>query len=414
MLTAATSLTNWFRACLMLVATMATPAWSADATGRHYDLRLPGALVGGNAKTWMRQAHLSFTVVDGKPRRARLGPPRGWTIAGWSGTVDHIELTTHDGGWRATVDTHVSSNGVSTGRYTFTLNFNEADRQVTGAYEATLNGKPASKGPVRGLAFDVPWRMIDPADALYTVQLVGVLPRGEVMTLYLDHQADGFAPAFAFAPSFTRRPLDVDASGLSVKNGRLIGRVHVTRINRGQPDGGERSVFGTYELDARIGPDRVLGEFKGATIDGAQVAGPAWGESTYRPALPARLACSVKLENGLNGGADWQNRAFFRFNLMGGQAKGGKFFNNKGVYTGRFDAANLTLIGGAVRGEMRAVVLKSGAVSEGLYVFQLDGRMVGHVLCGRFHSTHEGKHVRDGYFVGGVQPLPAEPDDARP
>ena len=158
------------------------------------------------------------------------------------------------------------------------------------------------------------------------------------------------------------------------------------------------------DLNLEVAGDRVSGTHAG-TFEDKQGRGAVWGEASPRPPAPAPtqpLDVWLKLEDGLFGGADWQNRAFFSFTVVGGRGDAGTLSNNKGIYTARFDRARLDINGGSLTGTLHGTVL-SGDVTAGEYVFELDGWMIGDVLAGRF-TTRKGDQTKTGYFVGGVTP----------
>ena len=251
---------------------------------------------------------------------------------------------------------------------------------------------------------------LDLADSVWTVQLVRALPKEETLTLYLNRSQGRFSSAFAFSPNVSRRPVDVDASKLRLSEGELVGTVSATRLNTRQPDGGERSVFGRYEIKARLNLSLLRGEHSGKTLENRAVKGEVWGEVRSRRALPKSPRIWVKLEDGYAGGAMWQNRVFFRATLnKNGKLVEGSADNNKGVFQADLTAAQLELGDDRVSGTLRSTVRKSGSVSLGDYSFRLDGQRAGDVLYGRFYTTYAGKEDHSGYFRGRHQPLTLAP-----
>ena len=236
-------------------------------------------------------------------------------------------------------------------------------------------------------------------DGLVVMVLDDALPRGEPLKVYLDRKDGRCRAAFAFATSFSRRPFEIDASGLMVVDGELSGTVTVVRtVSRTKIT----PVLGSYQVRAKIVGDQIRGSHVGGFGD-AKVAGDLWGDVLPRPDLPqGAVKVAMKLEDGLLGGQDWQNRAFFDFTMDMGKATMGKLFNNKGVYRGQFDRAELQVMEGRIRGQLVATVL-DGGVTAGQYTFDLDGPMVGHDFMGIF-TTHLGGQSKTGYFVGTLQP----------
>jgi hypothetical protein len=84
------------------------------------------------------------------------------------------------------------------------------------------------------------------------------------------------------------------------------------------------------------------------------------------------------------------------------KADKGKLFNNKGVYRGQFDRADLQMTEGRIRGQLVGTVF-DGGVTAGHYTCDLDGLVVGHSFMGIF-TTHLGDQSKTGYFVGTLHP----------
>jgi hypothetical protein len=390
-----------------VVAAAAVPA-AAQETLEAVELRLDNALQGGVAseKNWMRTAHLGLTfrgadAAAGRVGVGRGGRPGGWNVAGWSGRVERLAVQRENDRITGTVEVLVSSNTVGAGRHVFTLDARVNDGKATGSFTAR-HGDAAAAGKVSGTARPFTQAKTNPQDALYVVALDGSLPRSEVLTVYLNVEAGGVRNGFAFAPSFSRRPFEVDASGLTVRGTAVTGVVRILRV---PPGSDVRKELGRYDLNLEVAGDRVSGTYAG-TFEDKQMRGAVWGEASPRPPAPAPtqpLDVWLKLEDGLFGGADWQNRAFFKFTVVGGRGDAGSLTNNKGIYTARFDRARLDIDGGSLTGTLHGTVL-SGGVTAGEYVFELDGWMIGDVLAGRFTTRKGGDQTKTGYFVGGVTP----------
>ncbi|HEX8915949.1 MAG TPA: hypothetical protein VF796_26615, partial [Humisphaera sp.] len=241
---------------------------------------------------------------------------------------------------------------------------------------------------------------------------------GEVLRIHLDVWGGRAVTSFGSAPSYSRRPFDVDASGLRADASRVWGDLVVSRLaGDGKPAGdGRRVEVGRYTVDVRSGSGGALrGAFVGTTVDSALAGGDAWADAAPRPA-PAGQAgphkVFVKLEDGLAGGADWQNRVFFDFVATDGRAAAGRANNNKGIYTAEFRGADLRWDGQAFAGTLDCAVVESGIVTRGAYHVRLDGHMVGPDCYGRFATTLGDSPVKSGYFVGRVEPSAAQPSAA--
>ena len=255
---------------------------------------------------------------------------------------------------------------------------------------------PARGGEVTGRISPCEPVEREPYHGVWTIHFVKGLPKDEVLTVYANEERGVFTSAFAFSPNFSRRPFEIDVSGLKVVNGQLQGRLVATRLNKREPDGGERSQFADYAVEG--------GVFKGTTVDGVPVQGEVWTE--VRPRRSGNYAHRVwlKLEDGFAGGAMWQNRVFFDFEMKDGKFVEGRATNNKGVFDALMTNADVEIDGDSFSGTLRSTIKKSGSVRPGNYVFRLVGHRAGDVLCGRFYTVLEGEEDHSGYFVGLLKP----------
>ncbi len=367
------------------------------------DLRLANALQLGGAKEWQRLAHVSLIFTDGVLQSGRVGPFHGgliggWSTVAWTGRFDGGDLRLEGDTLTGTMKAYVTSNEVGRGEHAFTIDADLKDGRATGKFTA-VHGGAKTAGGVNGVYRQIVPVPADAEDGLMVLALDGALPRGEVLKVYLDRQGGNYRAAFAFATPFSRRPFEIDATGLTLKDGELSGTVNVIRnVTRTKID----PLLGSYQVRAKVAGDRISGSHSGR-FGADEGGGDVWGEVLPRPELPhGAVQVSMKLEDGLFGGADWQNRAFFDFSMNMGKADTGKLSNNKGVYRGRFAGAELTVTEDRVRGHIVGTVL-DGDVTPGRYTFDIDGPKVGNYFMGVF-TTRLGDQTKKGYFVGTLGP----------
>jgi hypothetical protein len=383
----------------VLLLLIAAPAWAETRV----DFHLNKALLGGTAKDWQRTVHISLTLKDGVAELGKIGPARGgsiggWSTVGWTGRVEGVDVRRTGDKVTGTIRAYVTSNELDTGEYTFAIDGEMKDGKLAGKF-ASKCGKLEATGPIMGDG-ERPAAKVDVEDSILILVLDKALPKGEVMKIYLDRKDGKFRSAFAFATSHSRRPFEIDAADLAIKDGELAGTIKVLRTIGKTKD---QPLLGSYQVKAKIQGASLRGSHAGQ-LDADKGAGDVWGEIANRPTIPDSVHVSTKLEDGLFGPSFWQNRAFFDFLMNMGKANSGKMFNNKGVYKGRFDRAELTLSGDRMKGRVEGTVLE-GAVVAGSYVFELDGQMVGPYFAGQF-TTRLGDKTKTGYFVGGVSIVP--------
>jgi hypothetical protein len=378
---------------------------SRDSAAVFVELRLFNALIGGRAKEWQREARVSFWLENNKASHARIGPKPGWSIAGWCGCVEKLSMKVEGGRLTGGITARISSNEVDPGEYDFVLSGENTDKSVRGTFTSQHNGKSFTNRSFSGVMRHGFLPQLDNQDVVYTLHIVEALPRKEPMTLYLDRQGGAFLAAFAFAPTYSRRPFEVDASGLQVEDDNLHGEVLVFRSRMAELQEGGAEGRSRYRVQARLETGTVLGTYSGTNPEGNAAKGPLWGHLEARPAVPSAAKVFLKLEDGFSGGAYWQNRVFFNFIAQNGRASTGKADNNKGIFSARFDGADLEFQGVRILGTVHATVLDSKSVHHGPYLFRLDGLNVGNVLSGRFTTLRDTEELKGGYFVGGLEAI---------
>lgn len=390
------------RAALVILA-LAAPAKLPAA--EFFDLRLQGALSSDDAgvRDWVLSPRLRFTMVDGEASHPVIELKRGWVVPSWKGVVDSIGVEREGGDLKGVAEVRVHSSIGVTGAYRISFEAKPVAGGMQGSFVSTGPGARRLEGSLRGSVHQVAPPVIDPEESVWTVQLVGALPKGETLTVYLNRSGGQFTSAFALSPNASRRPMEVDAKRLKFSDGRLAGSVSVSRLNAREPDGGERSSFGQFNLEAKLEGAALRGRHSGGELEGVPEGGGIWGEIRPRRALPESTEVWVKLEDGYTGGAMWQNRVFFKATLgAGGGLVEGKADNNKGVFEAELTGAQLALADERIVGMLHSTVHESGSVRRGDYSFRLVGSRAGDVLCGRFYTSYAGEESHTGYFVGGI------------
>lgn len=384
---------------------------TAETEVREVSLRMQ-ATVGGKGHDSYRAGVLGLTLHDGKVVAGRIGKADhgfigGWDVSGWTGRVDRVDVKLANGRLAGTVDVTISSNAVRSGTLRYVIDAKVDGDAVRGQAQLRAGEEVLATTPCEGTIGSAAVVAPSARDALVVIALDRALPRGEVLRVHLDCRGGRIVTAFGFASSYSRRPFDVDASGLRVEDARIAGDIVVTRLSRDDSDtAGQRLTFGKYAIDVKLADHALRGWFTGTTVENEAVRGDAWGDVMLRGddlATTGKHRVFVKLEDGLVGGADWQNRVFFNLDTTDGKAATGKVNNNKGVYSAELRGAVLEWDGKAFAGTLDCVVV-DGSISKGSYRIRLDGRMIGRDCCGRFQTRLEDKDVKTGYFIGRIEP----------
>ena len=209
----------------------------------------------------------------------------------------------------------------------------------------------------------------------------------------------------AYSPRFNHAVHEVDAAGLKLRDGRLLGELKVTvEPDPYKPKDG-KPIPCTYTIDAAVQDGGLAGTFRGKWGADA-VAGAVAGLYQAPPQIGDTYNLSLKMEVGVTGkGAPWHKRTYISVQVKDGKATGGKVSNNKGGFQATFDKADLRLREGKISGTIVATVT-SGQVDTGTYTFTIDGSLVGDQIIGQFQSALGGRVVKSGPFMGGIALTP--------
>ena len=373
--------------------------------GTFYDLRLDNALISENPKNrdWVLSPRIQFTLQDGKVLRPVIELKRGWVVPSWKGVVESLEiLEATEKSLKLNVSAKINSSIGVRGKYNFQIEVNLENGQAIGKYTSRHDSGEVRDDDVSGKFEEVEEVCLDPGNAVWTIQFVKGLPKDETLTVYLTTQQEKVVTAFAISPNTTRRSIDVDTSGLKLDGNQLSGKLTANRLNTREPDGGERSTFGIYELNAKLTNNAISGNFSGTTLADSPVQGEIWGEVRPIRKLPESPTIFLKLEDGYVGGAMWQNRVFFKAHLENGKFRDGTADNNKNVFKAELSGAEFNVTSSRIRGTLQSTVHSSGSVKEGEYEFQIKGLRAGDLFHGRFYTFYQGKEDHSGYFIGSI------------
>ncbi|MCC5830124.1 MAG: hypothetical protein JJU36_11815 [Phycisphaeraceae bacterium] len=361
----------------------------------------------GIDKPWQRRAVVELSLRDGQVTGGAaytLGSP---TYGEWSGYLEEPDLRLTQGRLRGRVTLNYHGGRQERKSVRLEIDALVIGDHVGGRYQApegTADPKTprlitgqftASKDDVRRPPFPMVLNLHD---------LLG--DGGHTLRLHLASDARGKIQGFGFSPTFNRATHWLDDASLEIEDGHLRGRLRITAhtdsFQPGHPATWPLDVTIDVKLDGRHGVGAHHGTLAGRPARGivdARMVDP------HTPADPQPLA--IKLEDGLIGGAAWQNRAFLTFTIKDGQVVPGRFFSNKDVWQGSLEGGTARFVGDRIEAELRARV-EDGTVESGRYDIRIDGAMVGGVLGGQFEVKHESGRERTGQFVGSLGTRPPE------
>jgi hypothetical protein len=243
-----------------------------------------------------------------------------------------------------------------------------------------------------------------PTQSLAFIRLHDAMKEGPVL-LHLSLADDGLINGLAYASGYNHQPHTVDASGLTLSDNTLRGKVTVSIV----PDAykpPERFTL-AYELDVRIEDDAITGSFtgndRGSAVKGAVTGDLRAKRVTERPITINTISgCELQLGYSLHAAGratgEWAgvpiNHANVRFALEDGKVTEVQVFNPVNPRTFSADVAEATLkVNGDQLTGTVSFDLRSDVVREGRYVFTFEAIIDGDRLIGFWRGTHDGKDI---------------------
>jgi hypothetical protein len=207
---------------------------------------------------------------------------------------------------------------------------------------------------------------------------------------------DGKAVAAAsFSPLVHPVWRRVDASALSLKRGRLSGKLAwpATEADEDLPAAEAREV--ALNLDLRNGA---------AAVDAKKRTSVATLAVT--PVFPERAEVELAFDAPLAGGERWRRRAVARLELSGGTVATSAFLNGRAEpgWSGVTETLSLERPTGGFDGALEATVA-SATVQPGTYTVRFKSEIVGPWIVGTFESDLAGDPVGKGDFTGWFAPV---------
>jgi len=221
-------------------------------------------------------------------------------------------------------------------------------------------------------------------DGVLPVRVENVAGTGRFLDLRLELR-DGQVVAGVGRASFTRSPAELDVTGLSVADGQVAGELKVNLVS----DGYAAATNFTCKIEAPLAVDKFL----------------------PRP-LPNGVArLTMNCENVVTQVAKKGGGRRLVIELA---TRDGKAFAARAVPTGsmtdvafatRATRCTVTSVDGKLAGEIEvALTQQSGDLKPILYVYTLDGRIVGDMATGRIATKCDGKDAGEtGTFVASVR-----------
>jgi len=236
---------------------------------------------------------------------------------------------------------------------------------------------------------------IKSGNCLYSVVLYDVLPRGGYFKLFLSSTSGIITHGFATSPNSSNFTHSIDISELKLNGSKLSGVVKVAL----KPDSwtSYKTPLCIFSINADIIDTEIMGSYTGS-INNGDIKGDIDGSLYLKPLLSTRGRMTIKLENGLTGGKEWENRAFLNFDFNEDEILKGNISNNHTDMKGTVDNGQVKIDENQISFEVSITAAMGGNVDTGNYNFKGIGTVVGVYCAGSFQTFRDNKFVKEGNF----------------
>lgn len=233
-------------------------------------------------------------------------------------------------------------------------------------------------------------------DCTYKMTLHHALGQGKFIDVYLASTGGKITGGFASSPNFNNAMHIVEASRLTIGEGKVAGDLGVTVLPDSWIPPDHKPIPCVFALDCAVANGEIAGGFKGKA-GGNAAEGALEGAQEDKLKLDNITGGTLRLENGLAGAGNHMARAFVSMEIKDGKVTGGRVGNNhdkemKGPVTGgafKLNGDQWTL-------RVEFTVESAGSVTRGKYVATASGTFVGSMAAGAFTCTHEQGRVKEG------------------
>jgi len=362
---------------------------------------------GLDRSVWGRAAYPRFVLKDGKVVQAVMHGHGGKQIEYFEAVFTRTDLKLDTTGLSGTAELTASGGD----KYIYTLQAAVGGTRVAGTFGKTVNGKAAEGNRFTGVIEPVPQVPAD--NAVWNIELIGAVPGGKHLNVYLPCVGGTFRDGMAYAGTWNHTYHDVVPAALKLATraaeAAATGKINVTMNPDPYVPADHKPVAASYDIDAAWRDGCVSGTFKGV-FGGKDVAGAIVGRLTAIPPVPEPAAVSVKLDNGTCDGAPWHRRTYINFVAVKGKADAGGMGNNKGGWQGTFKGAEIAYGGATFTATIRGTVDTSHSSKTGAYTFKLTGKSIGGELIGKCDTYLDGKLAKQNTdFMGTIRAADAAP-----
>lgn len=372
---------------------------------KHASIDLLRAIpLGGDKPSNVR---LSFSLHDGKAHSAVLWPPGSMVDTSFAAVVESSDLAVEakrvqlSGGVKFRV---LPQGAEKFKHYTLQIKAQMVGQRLAGNFAALDGGgKQVLTGMLHGtLTADEPPTH---EQALYVLVLHDV-PDSTYSQIYLRWSPDTKTfRGFGTTPDWNNATHPLTCT-LVRQGNKISGDIALTVTPDPWIPKDHQVRAATFTIAGEVRDWQISGSYSGKFAD-TDVKGKVSGELQVGNEIRAPLRATVKIENGLIGGSDWQNRAFISFEVdaQGKIIPGGSVGNNHTKLSGKVDGGTFKWDPtGALAAEIELTVAPTDKPTAGKYKVVVTGGATCDRAGGTFQTYFDGKLVKSGTMWVMVKP----------
>jgi hypothetical protein len=348
-----------------------------------------------NSKIYNRRTTLSISFKDGKAYGARFDPVGSIVDVSMQIHVKNADLKMTGPLLKLTTVSQIIRQKGDTITATHIFTGSVIGNVAAGTLRSRFGDKESPEsGSFLGKVSDGS-DPINKNDCLYSVILYNVLPRGGYFRLFLSASDGKITHGFATSPNSSNFTHSIDISELKINGTRLTGNIKVTL----KPDSwtSYKSPYCMFSVSAEIIDKEIIGTYTGF-INNSDIKGDLDGSLYPKPTLAKSGKMTIKVENALTGGLDWENRAFLNFEFNGNRISEGNISNNHTDMKGTVDGGIIKFDANQISFEVDIAAAEGAHIDSGKYKIKGGGTVVGIYCAGSFKTFRDDKFIKSGNF----------------
>jgi len=348
-----------------------------------------------NGKLYQRRSIFTATVINGKVYGARFDPPGSIVDVSMQINVINADIKLNGPKLLAKIVSQIITQAGDTIMANHLFDGYLIGDVAAGNVRLKLNGKECDEpGSFLGNV-ETGATQLQPGECLQTIVLYDVLPHGGFFKLFLNASGGKISHGFATSPNSSNFTHTIDVSELKLLGNKLSGIVRVILKPDSWTSWSNESCL--FNLKADIIEKEIIGSYTGSA-NNREVRGKLDGGLSVKPTLASKGNVTLKLENALTGGKDWENRTFLNFEIDKGKILQGKISNNHTDMRGSVDSGELKINEKQISFDVNITAAAGGNVDTGNYNFKGTGTVAGVYCAGSFETFRNNKSIKKGNF----------------